>query len=184
RMPNPALHVPDLSAGVALEPGAVELLGCSPELHDEVARQVLGLRFSSFLPPKPDQGGFIAAHDDAGVGTTDEGAAIYITLQAMGELRHLHSPFRAIIRRGKSIAQAEGDYVPSVKIELIEFPLIQAGNRVNRISINRISIRGAKFGHDTTSQGSARSAGLVPGGFGEQFRHLRAYGSSSRIDGR
>jgi hypothetical protein len=42
----------------------------------------------------------------------------------MGELRHLHSPFRAIIRRGKSVAQAEGDCVPSVKVELIEFLLI------------------------------------------------------------
>jgi hypothetical protein len=31
-MPDPALHVADLPAGVALIPGAVELLGCPPEL--------------------------------------------------------------------------------------------------------------------------------------------------------
>jgi hypothetical protein len=49
-----------------------------------------------------------------GVGTTDEGVAIYITL-----LRHPYSPFRAIVPRGKSITQAEGDCDPSVKVELI-----------------------------------------------------------------
>jgi hypothetical protein len=62
-MPDAPLHVADLSAGVALVPGAVELLGCSPELHDEVTREVLRLRLASFLAPKPDQSGFIAAHD-------------------------------------------------------------------------------------------------------------------------
>jgi hypothetical protein len=31
-MPDPTLHVADLPAGVALVPGAVELLGCPPEL--------------------------------------------------------------------------------------------------------------------------------------------------------
>src|SRR5262249_3721033 len=136
RMPDPALYVADLPTAVALVPGAVELLGCSPELHDEVAGEVVRLGLAPFFAPQADQGCFIAAHDDPGVGTTDEGAAIYITLLALGALRHLHSPFRAIIRRGKSIAQTEGDCVPSVKIGLIEFLLIQAGSRVNRISIN------------------------------------------------
>src|SRR5262245_20501476 len=103
-MPDPALHVADLPAGDALIPGAVEPFGCRPELHDEVAGEVFRLRLAPFFAPQADQGGFIVAHDDAGVGTTDEGAAIYITLLAMCELRHLHSPFRAIIRRGKSIA--------------------------------------------------------------------------------
>src|SRR5262245_16891510 len=120
-MPDPALHVADLPTGVALIPGAIELLGGSPELHDEVTREVLRLGLASFLAPQADQGGLVAAHDDAGVGTTDKGAAIYITLLAV---RHLHSPFRAIIRRGKSIAQAEGDWVLSVR------------NRIDRISIN------------------------------------------------
>jgi ribosome-binding protein aMBF1 (putative translation factor) len=36
-MPNLALNVADLPPGVALVPGAIELLGRSPELHDEVA---------------------------------------------------------------------------------------------------------------------------------------------------
>src|SRR5262245_11970968 len=104
-MPNPALHVADLPAGLALVPGAVELLGLFAELHGEIAGEVIRLSFAPFLPPQAHQGGLVVAHDDAGVGTTDEGAAIYITLLAMGELRHLHSPFRAIIRRGKTIAR-------------------------------------------------------------------------------
>src|SRR5262245_27485612 len=75
-MPDPALHVAHLPAGVALVPGAVELLGSPPELHDEIAREVLRLDLASLLAPYPDQGGFIAAHDDAGVGAANETAAI------------------------------------------------------------------------------------------------------------
>src|SRR5262245_26143174 len=71
-MPDPPLDVADLSAGVALIPGAIELLGCSPELHDEVAGQVLRLSVAPFLPPQAEQGGFIATHDDPGVRTADE----------------------------------------------------------------------------------------------------------------
>jgi len=46
---------------VALIPAAVELLGSSSELHDEVAGQVLRLGLAPFLPPKADQGSLIAA---------------------------------------------------------------------------------------------------------------------------
>src|SRR5690349_19829415 len=92
-MPDPALWVPDLPAGVALVPGAVELLGCSPELHDEVAGEVLWLGLSSLLAPQADQGGFIAAHNDAGVGAADEGATVRPV--DAGELMHklLHRNF-------------------------------------------------------------------------------------------
>jgi hypothetical protein len=34
---DPALHFNDLAAAVALVPMAVEFLGCSPELHREIA---------------------------------------------------------------------------------------------------------------------------------------------------
>ena len=54
-MPDPALHVADLPAGVALVPRAVELLGRPPELDDEVAGQVLGLGLAAFLAPKLNQ---------------------------------------------------------------------------------------------------------------------------------
>jgi hypothetical protein len=66
-MLDSALHVADLPAGVALVPGAIELLGCSTELHDEVAREVLRLGLASFLPPKLNQGGLVVAHDDPGI---------------------------------------------------------------------------------------------------------------------
>ena len=49
-----------------------------PELHDEVAGQVLRLGLAAFLAPKADQGGFVAAHDDPGVRAADEGAAVLI----------------------------------------------------------------------------------------------------------
>src|SRR5262245_22416469 len=79
-MPDPTFHVADLPAGVALVPGAVELLGCSPELHNEVAREVFRLGLASFLAPQADQVGFIATHDNPGVGATDERAAALIDI--------------------------------------------------------------------------------------------------------
>ena len=75
-MPDPALDVADLPVGVALVPGAVELLGCPPELHDEVAGQVLRLCLSSLLPPKPYERGFVVAHDDPGVRAADKRTAL------------------------------------------------------------------------------------------------------------
>jgi hypothetical protein len=66
-MPDLALHVADLPPGVALVPGTVELLGSSPELHDEVAGEVVRLGLAPFFAPQAYQGGFIAAHDDPGI---------------------------------------------------------------------------------------------------------------------
>jgi hypothetical protein len=63
-------------AGVALVPGAIEVLGGAPELHDEVAGKVLRLRLAALLPPELDQGCLVAAHDDAGVRAADEGATV------------------------------------------------------------------------------------------------------------
>jgi hypothetical protein len=71
-MPDASLHVPDLPAGVALVPGAIERLGCSPQLNDEVAREVLRLGLASLLPPKPNKGRLVAAHDGAGVRAADK----------------------------------------------------------------------------------------------------------------
>ena len=76
RMLDAALDVVDPPAGIALVPGAVEVLGGGPELHDEVAGQVLRLGLAPFLAPQADQGGFIAAHDDPGVRAADEAPAI------------------------------------------------------------------------------------------------------------
>jgi len=73
-MPDPALHVADLPAAVALIPRAIELLGCSPELHDEVAREVLRLGLAPFFAPQAHQGGLIVTHDDPGIRAADEKA--------------------------------------------------------------------------------------------------------------
>jgi hypothetical protein len=75
-MPDSALHVADLPTGVAFIPGAIELLGCSPELHDKVAREVLRLGLAPFFAPEPDQGGFVGAHDDPCVRAAHEETAL------------------------------------------------------------------------------------------------------------
>ena len=75
RVLDPALHIAHPPAGVALIPGAVEILSRCPELHNEIAGQILGLGLAPFLAPEADQGGFIAAHDDPGVRAADESIA-------------------------------------------------------------------------------------------------------------
>jgi hypothetical protein len=75
RVLDPGLHVLDGVAGVALVPLAIEVLGHDPELDDEVAREVLRPDLAAFFLPEADQGLFVLAHDDAGVGAADEVAA-------------------------------------------------------------------------------------------------------------
>src|SRR5437868_2771031 len=65
-------------AGVALVPGAVEVLGHGPELHDKVAREVLRLSLAALLAPELDQGRLVIAHDDPGVRTANKGAAVSV----------------------------------------------------------------------------------------------------------
>ena len=75
-MPQPMLDAFDRLPGVALVPMPVEGFSHQPELDDEVAGQVLRLGLAPFLAPEADQGGFIVAHDDPGVGAADERAAL------------------------------------------------------------------------------------------------------------
>ena len=75
-MLDPALDRRDGPPGIALIPGPVEGLGGGAKLHDQVARQILGLGLAALLAPKPDQGRLIAPHDDPGVRAADEGAAV------------------------------------------------------------------------------------------------------------
>ena len=70
------LPLADPMAGVSLVPGAVERLGHEPQLNNEFAGQIRRFGLSPFLLPKPDQGSFVMAHDDAGVGTADEVLAV------------------------------------------------------------------------------------------------------------
>src|SRR5262245_61835318 len=74
-MLDPSLDIGDAPAGVALVPGAIELFGGGPKLHDEIARQVLRCGLSTFLPPEAHQSGFIRAHDDPGVRAANEAAS-------------------------------------------------------------------------------------------------------------
>ena len=76
RMPQPMLDAFDCLPGIAFVPMAVEGLGHKAELDDEVAGQVLRLGLAPFLAPQADQGGFIAAHDDPGVGAADEASPV------------------------------------------------------------------------------------------------------------
>ena len=71
-MLDPPLNVCDGLARVALVPKPVEVLGNQPELDDQIAGEVLRLGFAAFLAPKAEEGFFIVAHDDAGVGAADE----------------------------------------------------------------------------------------------------------------
>src|SRR5262249_31094955 len=88
RMSDSTLHVPDLPTAVSLVPGAVELLGGPPELHDEVAGQVLRLGLPPLLAPEPDKSCFIAAHDDAGIRAADERAAANILQEFRADFWH------------------------------------------------------------------------------------------------
>jgi hypothetical protein len=77
-MEHPPLHLGDDLAGIALIPVPVELLGDGAELDNEVSREILGLDFAAFLPPEPEQGVPVVAHDDPGVRAADEAAPVRI----------------------------------------------------------------------------------------------------------
>ncbi len=75
-MPDPQLDVLDRLSGRALIPEPVERLGGDPELDDEIVRKVLRLDLAALLAPQPDEGRLVVAHDDPGIGTANEVAAI------------------------------------------------------------------------------------------------------------
>ena len=74
-MPDPALDVRDDLRRSCARTRPVEVLGHDPELDDQIAGEVLRLGLAALLPPQPEQGRLIVAHDDPGVGAADEGAA-------------------------------------------------------------------------------------------------------------
>jgi hypothetical protein len=79
-VPNEALNVADAPSRVALVPAAVKLLGGGPQLHDQIGREILRLSLTAFLAPEAQQGCFVATHDDPGIRSADEGAAIEVTV--------------------------------------------------------------------------------------------------------
>ena len=62
--------------GVALVPGPIEVLGGEAELDNEVAGQVLRADLAALLLPQAEQGLLVLPHDDAGIGSADEGAPV------------------------------------------------------------------------------------------------------------
>jgi hypothetical protein len=51
RMPDLPLHIGKDLTTIGLVPASVQVLGREPELHDQVARQVLRLDFAPLFPP-------------------------------------------------------------------------------------------------------------------------------------
>ena len=74
-MPHAMLHVVRPSGRNCVRTKAVEVLGRTAELDDEIAGEVLRLGLAPFLAPQADQGGFIAAHDDPGVRAAYKGTS-------------------------------------------------------------------------------------------------------------
>ena len=69
------LHVRNDLTGIGLVPAPVQVLGHGPKLDDEVAGEVLRLGLAALLAPSRSSAVFVIAHDDSGVGATDESCA-------------------------------------------------------------------------------------------------------------
>jgi hypothetical protein len=73
-MSEPALNIGDHLAGIGLVPSPIKILRYHPELHYEIAGEVLGLDLAAFLAPQPKQRFLICAHNGPGVRAADKGA--------------------------------------------------------------------------------------------------------------
>jgi hypothetical protein len=67
-----ALRVLDHLTGAEFEPTPVKVLRRDSELDNEVAGEVLGLDLTTLLLPEAEKRGFLIAHDDSRIGTTNE----------------------------------------------------------------------------------------------------------------
>jgi hypothetical protein len=74
-MPQPMLDAFDCLPGIAFIPMAVESFCREAKLNEEVAGEILRRDFAAFLTPEADQGGFVAAHDNPGVGSAYKGTS-------------------------------------------------------------------------------------------------------------
>src|SRR5262249_50869575 len=61
--------------GIGFIPAPVQVLSGRPKLNQEVPREVLRLDLTALFPPEAQEGGFVSAHDDPGVGAADKVAA-------------------------------------------------------------------------------------------------------------
>src|SRR5690242_12204148 len=69
---NAPLDIRQHLTGIGLIPAPVQLFGRQAKLDQEMARQILRLDLATFFLPEADQGGFVIAHDNPGVGAADE----------------------------------------------------------------------------------------------------------------
>jgi hypothetical protein len=67
-----ALNVGKDLSRIGLIPASVQVLRGKAELDNEVAGEVLWLNLTPLLPPQPQKGGLIAAHNDPGIRAADE----------------------------------------------------------------------------------------------------------------
>jgi hypothetical protein len=63
-------------AGFGLVPTPIEILGCEPELHDQIVGEIQRLDLTPLFLPQSYQGSFIVAHNDPRIGAADEPAPI------------------------------------------------------------------------------------------------------------
>src|SRR5262245_58482101 len=103
-MTNPVLDVLDDVTGGALEPKPIERLGRLAELDDEVARIIGRFYLAPLFLPEVEQGGFIGAHDQPGVGTADEGTP----LKKIPRLRCIRRHLRPLIRGASGLCEFAG----------------------------------------------------------------------------
>ena len=75
-MPHSLLNVGDHLPGIGLIPAPVQLFRNDPKLDHQIGGQVLRFDFATLFLPEPNEGGFVAAHDDPGVGAADKRSAI------------------------------------------------------------------------------------------------------------
>jgi hypothetical protein len=81
-MLEPPLHGLDGVASVTFIPAPVEVLGDGAELDDQDVREILRLDLPSFLTPQPNQRRLVVAHDDTGVRSTNEPAAVTLLFKS------------------------------------------------------------------------------------------------------
>src|ERR1035437_7702029 len=79
-------------AGVAFIPVPIELLGDEAQLDDQLAREVCRLDFAALFAPKAEQGGFVAPHNDPGVGAADAVTTTGRTRRTSRRKRHRVAP--------------------------------------------------------------------------------------------
>ncbi len=66
----------------------------SPSWTMRLPERSSGSSFAAFFPPQPQQGAFVLAHDDPGIGAADEVSPIQAIFTHKSFHDHLVSPFR------------------------------------------------------------------------------------------